>query len=133
MTKKEAVEVLKTTMVNFGRNQGKTAYIEALELAINELESSISENTVNMSLAHYDRMKDCIRVQKQHNKILNSDNERLMKMFISIGIPRDCIPAIVPNSFSLSECKDISGRFDRIRRIKIAFDVDSEKLREVGR
>lgn len=132
MTKKEAVEVLRSTAISFGRNQGKTAFIEALELAINELESSVSENTVNMSMEHYDKLKETIRAQNRKNEILNDSNERLTKMLISIGIPPRCIPAIVPNSFSVRECEDISGPYDRFKRIQIAFDLDSKRILEVG-
>ena len=38
MTKKEAIDILKNTIVRFGRTNCKTAYAEALQMAIKALE-----------------------------------------------------------------------------------------------
>lgn len=38
MTRKEAIDILKNTIVQFGRTNGKTAYAEALQMAIKALE-----------------------------------------------------------------------------------------------
>ena len=38
MTRKEAIDILKNTIVQFGRTNGKTAYAEALYMAIKALE-----------------------------------------------------------------------------------------------
>lgn len=38
MTREEAIDILKNTIVRFGRTNGKTAYVEALQMAIKALE-----------------------------------------------------------------------------------------------
>lgn len=38
MTREEAIDILKNTIVRFGRINGKTAYAEALQMAIKALE-----------------------------------------------------------------------------------------------
>lgn len=38
MTRAEAIDILKNTIVQFGRNNGKTVYAEALQMAIKALE-----------------------------------------------------------------------------------------------
>ena len=38
MTREEAIEILKNTIVRFGRTNGKTAYSEALQMAVKALE-----------------------------------------------------------------------------------------------
>lgn len=38
MTREEAIDILKNTIVRFGRSNGKTAYAEALQMAIKALE-----------------------------------------------------------------------------------------------
>lgn len=38
MTREEAIEILKNTIVRFGRTNGKTAYAEALQMAVKALE-----------------------------------------------------------------------------------------------
>ena len=37
LTRKEAIDILKNTIVRFGRTNGKTAYAEALQMAIKAL------------------------------------------------------------------------------------------------
>lgn len=38
MTREEAIDILKNTIVRFGRTNGKVAYVEALQMAIKALE-----------------------------------------------------------------------------------------------
>ena len=38
MTREEAIDILKNTIVRFGRTNGKTAYVEALQMAIQALQ-----------------------------------------------------------------------------------------------
>lgn len=40
MTREEAIDILKNTIVRFGRTNGKVAYVEALQMAIKVLEES---------------------------------------------------------------------------------------------
>jgi hypothetical protein len=50
MTRTEAIDILKNTIVRFGRTNGKTAYTEALQMAIQALEEPqwIPWNTGNL-------------------------------------------------------------------------------------
>ena len=64
MTSKEAIWVLKSTSVNLGRRSGKTAYAEALKMAITALENAKSDNLTPESAQN---------VQKQALKMQKSD------------------------------------------------------------
>lgn len=48
MTRAEAIDILKNTIVRFGRTNGKTAYAEALQTAIKALEEQPKTGEWNM-------------------------------------------------------------------------------------
>lgn len=75
MTREEAIDILKNTIVRFGRTNGKVAYVEALQIAIKALEEpqwiSCSERlpkdgrqvlvyarSTHYALAKYDEMRE---------------------------------------------------------------------------
>lgn len=64
MTNKEAIMILKSTSVNLGRRGGRTAYDEALEMAITALENAKNDNLTSKSAQN---------VQKQAFKMQKSD------------------------------------------------------------
>ena len=61
MTNKEAIQVLKSTSVNLGRRGGKTAYVEALEMAIMALENNSNEQLNNSTATQFNAIKTHVK------------------------------------------------------------------------